>query len=172
MTTEEHPNQYIFDHTINSEREAYLTNQLVAFNQANTGALPLEPVAPLPMQISILDASGRVLGGLIGRTHSIPQWLEISIIWIEESGRRAGLGRRLMEEAENEASRRGCRYARVSTSDFQAPGFYQKLGYVTYGTLENCPPGETAYYLWKQLDRREPARADESPRTVEGGLVP
>jgi ribosomal protein S18 acetylase RimI-like enzyme len=156
MTTDEHPNQYVFDHAINGEREAYLTDQLVTFNLANTTALPIEPVAPLPVQISILDASGRVVGGLIGRTHSIPEWLEISIIWIEESARRSGLGRRLMEEVEQEARWRGCRYARVITSDFQAPGFYQRLGYVTYGTLENCPPGETVYYLWKQLDQREP----------------
>jgi ribosomal protein S18 acetylase RimI-like enzyme len=84
----------------------------------------------------------------------------------EESYRRSGLGRRLMDESEDEARRLGCRYARVITSDFQAPGFYQKLGYAVYGTLENCPPGETVYYLWKQLDRREPAHADESPRAV------
>jgi hypothetical protein len=37
MTTDEHPNQYIFDHSIKGEREAYLTGQLVTFNRANTG---------------------------------------------------------------------------------------------------------------------------------------
>jgi ribosomal protein S18 acetylase RimI-like enzyme len=169
MTTEEHFNDYVFDHSINIEREAYLTDRLVAFNRANTSALPLEPVAPLPIQISILDASGRVLGGLIGRTHAIPEWLEISIIWIEESARRSGLGRRLMAEAEQEARRRGCRYARVITSDFQAPGFYRRIGYRDYGTLENCPPGETVYYLWRQLDRRDTPLSGESSDTVDGG---
>lgn len=32
----------------------------------------------------------------------------------------------------------------------------QKLGYILYGTLENCPPGETAFYLWKNLDQHDP----------------
>jgi GNAT superfamily N-acetyltransferase len=169
MSTEDRPDEYVFDHSIDSERQAYLTDQLVAFNRAHTTALPLEPVAPSPVQISILDASGHVLGGLIGRTHSIPEWLEISIMWIEESARRSGLGRRLMEEAEHEARRRGCRYARVTTSGFQAPGFYKKLGFVPYGALENCPPGETVYYLWKQLGQCEPALADESPSSIDGG---
>jgi ribosomal protein S18 acetylase RimI-like enzyme len=165
MSTQENPSEYNFDHSVNSEHEVYLTDQLVAFNLAHSNALPLAPVAPLPMQISILAPSGQLLGGLIGRTHSIPQWLEISIVWIEESARRSGLGRRLLEEAEQEALRRGCRFARVTTSDFQAPGFYQKLGYEAYGTLDNCPPGETVYYLWKQLDQREPGSAS----AVEGG---
>ena len=121
------------------------------------------------MQVSILDSSGRVTGGLVGRTHTIPEWLEISILWIEESARRVGLGRRLVQEAEIEARRRGCRYARVITSDFQAPGFYLKLGYVAYGSLENCPPGETVYYLWKKLDRQELLHTDDSPGTPDEG---
>jgi ribosomal protein S18 acetylase RimI-like enzyme len=41
--------------------------------------------------------------------------------------------------------------ARLATSNFQAPGFYERLGYSLYGKLENCPPGETAYYYWKEL---------------------
>jgi ribosomal protein S18 acetylase RimI-like enzyme len=45
----------------------------------------------------------------------------------------------------------GCRYARLATGNYQAPAFYQKLGYTLYGTLEHCPPGETAFYFWKLL---------------------
>lgn len=152
MIPEDCPDQYVFDQTINIQREEYLTSQLIAFNQKHSTALPIEQVDPLPLQISLLDPTGTVLGGLVGRTHTIPQWLEISIIWIDESLRRSGLGRRLMEEAEREARQRGCHYARVTTSDFQAPGFYRKLGYILYGTLENCPPGETVFYFWKKLE--------------------
>jgi ribosomal protein S18 acetylase RimI-like enzyme len=143
--------QYVFDYTISEQREDYLTDQLIAFNQTHSTALPLEHVDPLPLQISLLDQAGAVVGGLVGKTHTIPQWLEISILWVDEALRQQGLGRRLMEEAEREGFQHGCRYARVTTSDFQAPGFYQKLGYIPYGTLENCPPGETVFYLWKKL---------------------
>ncbi|GCE07221.1 GNAT family N-acetyltransferase [Dictyobacter aurantiacus] len=145
--------QYVFDHAVNEQREDYLTNQLIAFNQSHSTALPIERVEPLPLQISLLDRTGMLLGGLVGRTHTIPQWLEISIIWIDESMREQGFGRLLMEEAEHEARQRGCHYARVATGNFQAPAFYQKLGYRLYGKLENCPPGETVFYLWKHLDQ-------------------
>lgn len=152
MNQDKRLGQYLFDHTVNVQREEYITNQLIAFNQAHSTALPIEHVDPLPLQITLLDARGTVLGGLVGRTHAIPQWLEISIIWIDESQRNHGLGQQLMKEVEQEARQRGCHYARVTTSDFQAPGFYQKLGYTLYGKLENCPPGETVLYFWKSLD--------------------
>lgn len=153
MSQEIPSDQYVFDHTVSEQRENYLTNQLIAFNQTHSTAFPIEHIDPLPLQIFLLDRTGTVLGGLVGRTHTIPQWLEISIIWVDESMRQHGLGRQLMEEAEREARLRGCHYARVATGNFQAPAFYQKLGYILYGTLENCPPGETVFYLWKNLDQ-------------------
>lgn len=70
---------------------------------------------------------------------------------VDEQVRRQSLGRRLMEEAEREALLRGCHYARHATGNYQAPGFYERLGYTLYGKLENCPPSETVYYYWKEL---------------------
>lgn len=151
MAREANQDQYIFDRGISQQREDYITDQLIAFNQAHTMALPIEQYDPLPLHLYVLDRAENILGGLVGRTHSIPSWLEVSIIWVDERVRHQGLGQRLMEQAEHEARQRGCRYARVTTSDFQAPAFYQKLGYMPYGTLENCPPGETVFYLWKEL---------------------
>jgi ribosomal protein S18 acetylase RimI-like enzyme len=156
MTEEQNNHHYIFDSTVSEQREDYITNRLIAFNQAHTTALPTGQHDPLPLHIYVLDQAGTVLGGLVGRTHTIPLWLEISIIWIDDHVRGQGLGRRLMELAENEARQRGCQYSRVVTSNFQAPEFYQKLGYSLYGTLENCPPGETVYYFWKKLVRELP----------------
>ena len=82
------------------------------------------------LEIYALDAGGGLVGGLIGETNAIPEWLEISILWVAEEGRRQGIGRQLMGLAEEEAKKRGCRYARLATSDYQAPEFYLKTGYV------------------------------------------
>ena len=152
MVDEETQDQYIFDWTISEQREDYITEQIVAFNLANTTALPIEQYELLPLHLYALNRTGDIVGGLVGRTDSIPSWFEISMIWVDERIRQAGLGRRLMQQAEDEAHRRGCHYARLATSNFQAPEFYQKLGYKLYGTLDNCPPGETVYYFWKKLD--------------------
>ena len=91
------------------------------------------------------------MGGLIGRTNEVPEWLEVSVIWVAEDRRGQGTGRQLMRLAEEEAKRRGCRYARLATGDYQAPDFYHKVGYRLYGELQNCPRGETVYYSCKEL---------------------
>ena len=151
MLEKENQGQYIFDHTVDERREDFITNQLVAFNEAHSTAFPIEQYEPQPLHIYALDRDGNVVAGLIGRTHALPAWLEVSVIWTAEHVRHQGLGRQLMTRAENEARQRRCRYARAATSNYQAPEFYRKLGYRLYGTLENCPPGETVFYFWKEL---------------------
>jgi ribosomal protein S18 acetylase RimI-like enzyme len=136
---------------VDSAREEYITAKLVEFNQASTTELVVPEASPLALQITVLDMDENIVGGLIGRTHAISQWLEVTVIWVDAAWRRQGLGGRLMAEAEHAAWRRGCRYARAVTSNFQAPGFYSRLGYELYGTLENCPPGTTAFYFRKDL---------------------
>ena len=151
MTQNNSLDEYVFDHQVNEQREDFLTASLQAFNQTHTTAHPLAPHEALPLHLYALDQTGTMRAGLVGRTHAIPQWLEITLIWVDEPVRQQGLGRRLMEEAEGEARLRGCRYGRLATSNFQAPEFYERLGYSLYGRLENCPPGETVLYFWKEL---------------------
>jgi hypothetical protein len=48
--------------------------------------------------------------------------------------------------------------ARLSTFDFQAPG-YERLGYMSYGRLDGYPAGHTVHYLRKDLAKRPDERA-------------
>jgi ribosomal protein S18 acetylase RimI-like enzyme len=145
---------YTLEMGMDEGREEFVTEQLIAYNRAHA---PLqEPnddgqFTAAALHIFALATDGTVIGGLIGRTHSLRAWLEVTTIWVGEAHRRHGIGRSLMERAEEEARRRGCRYARLATSDYQAPGFYTKLGYTQYGKLENCPPGVTVFYFCKTL---------------------
>ena len=153
MPSELEETRFSFAYDVDQRRNEYVMEQLKAYNMAHTvsliAGLDELPVAA-PLEIYVLDNTGAVVGGLIGRTHSIREWLEISILWVEEALRGQGLGR-LVQQAEQEAMARGCRYARLATSDFQAPGFYEKMGYTVYGKLDNCPPGTTNYYFNKTL---------------------
>jgi ribosomal protein S18 acetylase RimI-like enzyme len=151
MVSGERGGPYLVDRALNAARGEFVTQQLVEFNRVNSTALAVPHVPPAALQVTILDADANVLGGLVGRTHAIPQWLEITVIWVATELRGQGLGLRLMAEAEAEARQRGCRYARAATGNFQAPGFYARLGYRQYGMLENCPLGETIFYFWKSL---------------------
>jgi ribosomal protein S18 acetylase RimI-like enzyme len=134
------------------ERSEYVTNELREFNRPRKSPLWLNPPEPgAPLEVYALDDKGAVVGGLVGRTNEIPEWLEVSVVWVAGDKRGQGMGRRLMRLAEEEAKRRGCRYARLATGDYQAPDFYRKAGYKLYGELANCPRGETVYYFCKEL---------------------
>ena len=56
-----------------------------------------------------------------------------------------------MVQAEAEAVRRGCTQIVLDTHNFQAPGFYTKLGYQISGAHQDYPRGYQVYYLEKKL---------------------
>jgi hypothetical protein len=61
----------------------------------------------------------------------------------------------LLESAEQEAGTRGCKIIFLSTYSFQAPGFYQKLGYELAGQVDDFPPGHQYCFLVKRLTEIE-----------------
>lgn len=103
----------------------------------------------LDLTVVARDGDGQVLGAALSETGRT--WLHISAIWVSDSVRRQGLGRKLMEATEIEARRRGCRNAYLDTFSYQAPQFYEKLGYVAFGTLQDYPPGHQRVFMSKRL---------------------
>jgi ribosomal protein S18 acetylase RimI-like enzyme len=77
----------------------------------------------------------------------------VSFLWVAEPYRRAGLGRALLEAAEAEARQRGCVLIQLDTHDFQAPRFYERLGYEAIGRCEDFPVGSGQTWYRKRLDR-------------------
>ena len=152
MTINSEQSKYSFVFELNEERSEYVTNGLREYNRARKSPLWSNfSQASAPLEIYALGDNGFVVGGLIGETNEIPEWLNVSVVWVAEEQRGEGIGRHLMSLAEEEAKRRSCRYARLATGDYQAPDFYKKIGYKIYGKLENCPQGETIYYFYKEL---------------------
>jgi GNAT superfamily N-acetyltransferase len=119
---------------------------LVAFNHQQTG----RPEMFRPLVILLSDpGSDDIVGGLYGST--LFSYLRVDLLFVPEAMRRTGIGRKLLGEAEAEAVRRGCHAASLDTYSFQARGFYERLGYAVYGTLEDCPPGHRRFFLTKRL---------------------
>ena len=76
-------------------------------------------------------------------------WAFIAYLFVPAGHRNEGLGRRLIAEAETIARARGMAGVWLNTFDFQARGFYEKLGYNLFGEL---PAGRSArgqYFLRK-----------------------
>lgn len=102
------------------------------------------------LAVFLRDEQGEVFGGLMGWT-----WAgvcEIQALWVYPALRGQGYGLQLMEAAEAEARARGVEWIQVSSYSFQAPEFYQKLGYQIVGRLEDWPPGHQHYFLRKRLE--------------------
>jgi len=93
--------------------------------------------------------TSEVLGGLLGRTSL--GLLFIDLVFLPDSLRDRGLGSRVLELAESEARQRGCRGAVLYTINFQAPGFYERLGYREFGRVPCDPPGTARVFMTKEL---------------------
>ena len=74
----------------------------------------------------------------------------VRYLWVSEGLRGRGVGRDLMARAEVLARERGCHSAWLDTFGFQAPGFYEKLGYQEFARLD-YPPGHHKQFMCKQL---------------------
>ena len=104
-----------------------------------------------PLHIFLRDEQGQVVGGLLGAIYW--GWCTVEYLWVSEELRGQGYGKTLLEMAENEARNRGAKNINLDTMSFQAPDFYQKLGYRIFGQLEDVPAGsgQTRYFLFKKL---------------------
>lgn len=77
--------------------------------------------------------------------------MEINSLWIDETIRNQGWGKKLMDAVEKEGIKRGCTVAYTNTFPWQAPEFYEKLGYTLFGRLEDLPKGSNLSYYSKKL---------------------
>jgi len=105
------------------------------------------PEDTLPLSVVARDEDNKIIGGVSGRT--IYKNFLIGIVWVDKETRGTGLGRKLMEFAEVEAKKRGCLVAQLDTLSFQAPDFYQKLGFDIVGTVPGFPGSPERYFLLK-----------------------
>ncbi len=119
-----------------------------ALYRHNVGETGVADRAPIGAKLSD-PASGKVLGGLWGRTEL--GLLFLSMFFLPKHVRGQSLGGRLLSAVEEEAKKRGCKRAVVETSTFQAPGFYERHGYEEFGRVEYGLPGHARVFLRKSL---------------------
>jgi len=122
----------------------FLLERLVSFNDEIGGASGYEPVA-----ILIKADDGEPIGGLWGKISY--DWLFVDILIVPKELRGSGFGAQLMEAAERAARNVGCVGVWLDTHGFQAPEFYRKLGYETFGELPDHPRGTSRHFFRKLL---------------------
>jgi GNAT superfamily N-acetyltransferase len=129
-----------------AERESIL-RPLRAYNEKRGG-----PVGYRELAVLLRDLQrGETIGGLWAR--SAYDWLYIDLLFVPEQLRGGGLGTRLVRQAEAIALERGHVGTWVYTFEFQALGFYQKLGYEVFGVVPDHPRGQRCFFLHKRLQQ-------------------
>jgi GNAT superfamily N-acetyltransferase len=129
---------------------------LLAFNAPFYGTPKEKKLA-----ISARAEDSRLVAGLLGQTHH--GWLYVGWLWVSEELRNQRIGTELMRRAEAEALDRGCHHAHLTTLDFQARGFYERLGYVVFGVLDDYPRPHKRFFMQKQLVALGPPGPPQRP---------
>jgi GNAT superfamily N-acetyltransferase len=125
-------------------QEAYetLNERLVDFNRTkvNWGTAAFTVV--------LRDEIGSVRGG----AHGVVRMgaVEIRSVWLDGDLRGRGFGAKIIRAVEDEARRLGARAALLDSYEFQARGFYERLGYTSFGSF-TYPDGVSRFYLSRAL---------------------
>ena len=98
----------------------------------------------------VVEAGGETVAGAAGYT-----WAgigEVAQLWVREDQRGLGLGSALMAAAIAECRARDCRFVFVASHSFQAPAFYERLGFDTIAIIPDKPLGYAEHILRLALD--------------------
>ncbi len=120
-----------------------LLHKMSAYNKSRVG-----DVGWKTLNLEMVDQNGKFMGGLTGSSYL--GWFYVDLLFVDEKFRGRGIGKRLLQEAEAWAKKKGCRNINLNTITFQAPGFYRKMGYRVFGKL-SYPKGNVRFYFKKKL---------------------
>ena len=95
------------------------------------------------------DSNGIAIGGIRGTVHMY--WLRIEFLWVDDAFRGAGVGSKLLAEAETRARELGAKHVGLETFEWQAPGFYRKQGYMKAARLDDYVDGRYLAFMRKAL---------------------
>jgi GNAT superfamily N-acetyltransferase len=144
------------------ELESELVDRIYDFNVDATGYADGRLIGG-----AIRNDAGDLIAGYSG--HTWGGCCVITHLWVAQSFRGRGLGRQLLESAETEALRRNCRHAIVSTHSFQAPGFYERMGFDPVATVADWPAGHSAAIYRRILPRTPGTMQPLHDQHVHGG---
>jgi GNAT superfamily N-acetyltransferase len=118
-----------------------VVHPLVVHNSAIVGPTQFQPFI-----ISLPDGAGDLVGMIDF------DWLLVQFMFVPEPDRRKGRGRALVARAEACARERGLVGMWADTFAFQAPGFFEALGFHTTGIIEDQPRGSRRLIMQKRFD--------------------
>lgn len=115
---------------------------IMAYANQEKGFQPLDFFA-----FFIRDPNHLIMGGCNGST--LYGCLYIDQLWVNDHIRNQGWGTKLIEAALHYGKEKGCTFAAVNTMDWEALGFYQKLGFKLEFERQGFQKNSVFYFLRK-----------------------
>ena len=130
---------------------SFLADRIYEFNARATGY-----VDGMLLAGCIRNDAGEIIAGFNG--HTWGGCCELAHVWVHERYRGQGLGALLLRSAEAEAVARGCAQVVLATHSFQAPAFYERMGYERKYAIEGRPKGyaDIVYVKILRASRAQP----------------
>ena len=95
------------------------------------------------------EKDGQIVAGIVAS--STYDTVEVEYLFVQEDLRGQGIGSSLLRQVEEAAKRDGKSRVLLNTYSFQAPGFYQKMGYRLLFAIEPCLGEYGQYFFLKEL---------------------
>lgn len=110
------------------------------------------PLTRKRLAVLLKDEASTTLAGALAYWYPAHGTGVLEDLWVADALRGRGAGRLLVQRTEGALRERGCELIHLDTFEFQAPGFYDKLGYQIFGSLTYPGSGRVRYFLSKNLN--------------------
>jgi ribosomal protein S18 acetylase RimI-like enzyme len=148
---------WTFGDSPTEEEAGFVHDRLEEYNREQANGEYDQPGIEIGLVLKGPD--GSVVGGITASTTLRVMHLEA--LWVAKEYRNLGHASRLVLQAERIGSEKGCIASQTQSFSFQAPGFYQKIGYRVLGIYDGYPDGITECTLMKRLQSRDRAPTGE-----------
>lgn len=124
----------------------FLSQGISEYAHLKKGQKPIESFA-----FFVRDVDGLIIGGCNGSMYY--GCLYIDQLWVDERYRKNGIGKQLIEASERLGKQKNCHFSTINTMDWEALGFYQKLGYEVEFQRNGYEHNSTLYFLIKKFNQ-------------------
>ena len=94
----------------------------------------------------------QIIGGIIGNEKM--QWIDVDTLFVDEKYRKNKIGTELVNKLINYCKENNLIGIHLTTLDFQAKGFYEKLGFELIAEIKDWPKGVTRYEFIKYINSK------------------
>lgn len=131
------------EYPLNDANADFLDDALVRY---------IDDYAPIKVEsvaIFLRDEHNVIRGGMVG--NMFWDWLDMRLLWVDESLRRQGWGKKLLSASADVCKQQGSIGIVCDVASFQAVSFFEHQGFRDIAALENRPPGYKTHFLQKRL---------------------